>query len=515
MIKISKEKNIKLGTAISFIGVFVSLISHFLFTPFLLKTVGQSNYGIYSFVANIAVWFTLAINSLSSSYIKFYSKYTKGEEKIEPTKINGIFNIILTIYSLIVLIIGAVLVILIFNNIIFLNGYSTSQKDAICIMLSISTLTNFLSIGLRGFTLNISYNSKFVWLRSLNVLVTVINSTVPIPFLLSGCGILTISIVTSCSSIFVIILDIFYSLKFLNYRSSFKNLTWSKKIFSEILIFTGIALVNEISVKINASLDGVLLGFKAYDNEVAIYQLGFQLVTYAAIPVTLISQNYSPTISDNITNGNFDSNNKIFEKISFVQSVLWLMLVGGFASCGKEFVSLWLGEGYENVYWITLILLIIETITSTTTSANTIEILSNKHLGRSLIVLGTTITNLLISIVLINLFDRQYAIICCLVGTCFSYFFGYWLAMNIYHKKSVNLPIGKYLINLLFIFLVSSVSFSISYFGYQLIKLFTSISTFTSLLFKGSVFIIIFLLFIFLIFRKKIIMYIKFREVRK
>ena len=66
----NERKNIKVGIYIGYITFIINIVSHLLFTPYYLKTVGDAQYGIYSFALSLTSWLTLLVTSMGISYLR-------------------------------------------------------------------------------------------------------------------------------------------------------------------------------------------------------------------------------------------------------------------------------------------------------------------------------------------------------------------------------------------------------------------------------------------------------------
>ena len=72
-----KVNQIKVGVILSYTQMAIQIMVGLIYTPIMLKLLGQSEYGLYNTVASTIS--TLGILSLGfgSSYIRYYAKYKK------------------------------------------------------------------------------------------------------------------------------------------------------------------------------------------------------------------------------------------------------------------------------------------------------------------------------------------------------------------------------------------------------------------------------------------------------
>ena len=82
------NKQIKWGIVLQYIQMFLGVFVQLIYTPIMIRILGDNEYGIYSLIASIISYLGLLSLGFSSGYIKFYSKYKEeqNEEKIKKLK---------------------------------------------------------------------------------------------------------------------------------------------------------------------------------------------------------------------------------------------------------------------------------------------------------------------------------------------------------------------------------------------------------------------------------------------
>jgi O-antigen/teichoic acid export membrane protein len=60
----------------------------------MLRLLGQSQYGVYTLVNSTVSYLSLLNLGLSSSYIRFYSRYKAEKAEAEVARLNGMFVLI-------------------------------------------------------------------------------------------------------------------------------------------------------------------------------------------------------------------------------------------------------------------------------------------------------------------------------------------------------------------------------------------------------------------------------------
>jgi O-antigen/teichoic acid export membrane protein len=436
--------NIRVGTAISLLSLIVGILIHVLYTPFLLNTLGDAQYGISTFVNSISSWFAIIAMALSSAFVRFATIGEKRGGSDGLNKINGLFFAMFFVISILVLIAGSVILLLLMENIIPLEKYNNSEKDMIFIIMGLSLLQIAVSIPANIGTLFATYRQKFIWVRGMDFLSAILIPAITIPFLKNGKDIVWV-VGISCSIQFLFILfNLLYCIFVLKMKSNFHFVKEDNATLKAIVIFSSYILISQIVDQVNANADKTILGFMAGASAVTMYQLGMQFSVYEQQMSVAVSTNYIPRITALAVDDNIKAVNEEFIKISRIQMFIVFLLVGGFSVCGKEFIVAVFGESHMEAYYIAMVLFVIGIIPNTENAGVQIQRAYNKHKFRALLYLAIAVFNISLSILLVEVMPKGMEIWGCLIGTVAATVLGTWIAMNIYNAKVIHLDVRTY-----------------------------------------------------------------------
>ena len=97
-----KQKNeLKLGVVLTYINLFASNMVSILYTPFILRTLGQGEYGVYTLVWNIVNYLTVLDLGFSNAIIRYASRYKAEKQKEKEASLYGTFLIVYLVIGLI------------------------------------------------------------------------------------------------------------------------------------------------------------------------------------------------------------------------------------------------------------------------------------------------------------------------------------------------------------------------------------------------------------------------------
>lgn len=429
----------KLGSIISYVQMALGVIVSLIYTPYMIQKLGQSEYGLYNTVASTISMMSVLSLGFNSSYIRYYSRYKKNNDTENIKKLNGMFILIFTVIGIIALACGLYL-----SNhlqIVFSSGLTESEYDLAQKLLILLTLNLALSFPMSVFADIISAHERFVFLKLLGVIKTVCSPLITIPLLFAGYKSVAIVAVTIVLALFTDIMYLFYVL--IRLKEKFKFTSFDHGLFREIFTYTFFIAVNIVVDQINWNIDKILLARYKGTVAVAIYSVGYTLNNYYSMISTAVSGVFTPLVHRiiNETQDNIETQKKqltqLFIRVGRVQFLILGLVATGMIFFGKSFIEFWAGTGYEDAYYVLLLLALPATIPLIQNVGIEIQRAENKHQFRSIVYLIMAVFNLVISIFLCQIWGA----IGSAVGTAFSLILANGLLINIYYEKQCNIDV--------------------------------------------------------------------------
>lgn len=436
---ISESKQIKIGSVLSYLQMFLGIIIGIAYTPVMIRLLGQSEYGLYNTVSSTISMLSILSLGFNSSYIRYYAKYKSEENEEAIYKLNGLFLIVFLIIGAIALACGLFLT----ENLqlVFKDGLTETEYGIAKILMLLLTINLTVSFPMSVFSNIISAHERFIFLKLLGMLKTVVSPLVTLPLLLMGYK--SIAMVTVSVSI-AIITDLIYVIYvFGNLKQKLVFHSFENGLFKSLLVYTSFIAINLIVDQINLNIDKLLLTRYKGTVAVAIYSVGFSLETYYQMFSTAISGVFTPRIHLTYNNAELALDDKhrqmseLFTKVGRIQFAILALIASGLVFFGQSFISFWAGEGYEESYYVALLLIIPITIPLIQNLGIEIQRAENKHQFRSIVYLIMAVLNLVLSIFLC----QKYGAVGSAIGTAISLVVVNGLIMNIYYQKKMGIDI--------------------------------------------------------------------------
>ena len=442
-----KTNQLKWGAALSYLQMALGLVVGLLYTPIMIRLLGKSEYGLYNTVSSTIAMLSVLSLGFNSSYIRYYSKYKKENDEQSIYKLNGLFLIVFGILGSIALACGLFLS---FNlELVFDQGLTAKEYDIAKVLMLLLTVNLATSFPASLFTSIVSAHEKFIFLKLVGMLKTVASPLLTIPLLLLGYRSIAMVSVTVGIALLTDAIYLCYVKAVLKHKFLFRG--FEKGIFKSLFVYTSFIAINLIVDQVNNNLGKFLLGRYKGTATVAVYSVGYTLYQYYLTFSTAVSGVFSPRVHKivNRTKDDIAAQKKelteLFVKVGRIQFLLLGLLATGMIFFGQAFIRFWAGEGFEESYFVMLLLVLPGTVPLIQNVGIEIQRAENKHHFRSLVYLGMALINLFSSIFLC----QRFGAIGTAIGTGGSLLIANGVIMNIYYHKKCNIDILLFWKNIL------------------------------------------------------------------
>jgi O-antigen/teichoic acid export membrane protein len=476
-----KVNQLKAGAALSYVSLGIGYLVSIIYTPIMLRLLGQSEYGLYNLVASIVAYLGVLNFGFGSAYIRYYSRYKVHGDREKIAALNGMFLIIFSFIGCIAIIAGTVLTL----NTEFIFGTQLTFAELSRAKILMQILVINLGISFPNIVMSsyISANEKFVIQNLIQMIMTIANPFIVLPILLMGYGSVGIVVVTTTLNLVAQGINAIYCLKKLEMSFSFRN--FDIKLLKEMTVFSSYIFINLLVDQVNTNVDKFVLGRLQGTISVAIYGLAAQLNSYYLSLSTAISNVFIPRVHSLIANSCSNQVlSDLFTRIGRIQFIMLSMISTGLVFFGKPFINLWAGNNYNDAYPIALLLIIPATIALIQNIGIEIQRAKNLHKFRSWVYFIIALGNIGISIPLAKLYGGVGAAL----GTSIAIVIGNGFIMNWYYHVKVGLDI-KYFWKQILSFVPSLIS---PILAGSLFNILFDLTNIINFLFFGSIYVLIF-----------------------
>lgn len=423
----------KLGAALSYVAQFVQILVNLVYTPIMLRLVGQSEYGLYQMVYSVVSYLNLMSFGFNTSYIRYYSRYKVDGDNQGIASLNGMFLTVFMVFAGAAAVVGGCLV----SNIEWVLGEKLTagemQTARILMILMVVNLTATFPSSV--FDCYITSQERFIFQKVLIIFQQALNPLIALPLLMLGYGSIGMIAVTTALTFLKLGVNVYYCIAKLRMRFCFRGFRFA--LLRDMGVFSFFIFLNQIIDQVNWSVDKFLLGQFIGTAAVAVYGVASSINTMYMHFSTAICAVFVPKVNALVASQNSEQTlTELFTKVGRVQFLILSLVLIGFTAIGKAFVCLWSGSSeYLQAYYVTLLLILPVTIPLIQNLGIEIQRAKNMHRTRSVVYFFIAIGNILLSIVLI----RRFEIVGAAAGTAISLLLGNGLFMNWYYHNRIGL----------------------------------------------------------------------------
>ncbi|MFT9033230.1 MAG: oligosaccharide flippase family protein [Leuconostoc mesenteroides] len=426
----------KTGAVLSYVNIVLKNSINLLYTPFLLRFLGNAEYGIYQLAIQVVSTLSLLALGFSGAYVRFYWKLKK-EKNESVDALNGLYLTIFSVISFLSLILGGILVF--FVPVFFGNTFTHQEITITRVLFGIMVFNVALTFPSSVFDSYIIANQQFKFQQIRALLGTILQPILTIPMLFLGFRSISILSVQTLITIIFLIANVHFSISKLNMKFRFNQ--YPAGLLRSLFIFSSFLLINDIVDIINNNVPGIIIGGLVGAKAIAIYGIAIQIRTMFIQLSLALSNVFIPRINE-IVNFN-DSQSDLLNlmiKVGRLQLFILSTIYCGFALVGNFFLEQWAGSGFGLSYWMILLMILPVMVPLSQNLGIEIQRAKNMHQFRSWILALLAIFNLLITFYSV----KKWGVIGATFGYIFSVVLGNGLLINLYNHYKVGLNMITY-----------------------------------------------------------------------
>lgn len=237
---------LKLGALLSYVVLGLNNLVGLLYTPYLLRMLGKSEYGMYSIVASVVAYLTILDLGFGNAIVRYTAKYRAEGKAEEQNKMFGMFFLLYCGISLVAVALGFVLA---FNTDLIFDGAMTAwELSRVRVMLFLMVLNLAVTFPFSLFGSIVTAYERFVFQKLVAIFRILLNTGTMIVLLQFGYKAVALVVVTTIFNLYTLASNFFYCKKFLNIRMAFGKIDWS--FLKEVAVYSFWIFLNAIMDRI-------------------------------------------------------------------------------------------------------------------------------------------------------------------------------------------------------------------------------------------------------------------------
>lgn len=425
---------LKVGAALNYVVIILNMLVGLLYTPYMLRMMGQSEYGLYSLVASVISYLTVLDLGLGNAIVRYTAKFRAEGKTTEQYEMFGMFLVLYVIIGIIAFVAGLGLY---FNvDTLFGATMTIEELDKARVMMLFLIFNLAVTFPMSIFGSIITAYERFVFPKVVNIIRVVLNTVIMICLLEMGYKAVAMVILQTVFNLLTLVINFFYCKYKLQIKVFFRNFKWG--LLKEIAVYSFWIFLNVIMDRIYWSTGQFVLGAFVGTAAVAVFAVAIQLEHIYMQFSTAIAGVFLPKVTSMVArNNNREEISNLFIRTGRIQFIVNALILTGFIVFGRNFINLWAGSDYDSAYAITLLFFVSLAIPMIQNLGITILQARNQMMFRSLLYIVIAVVSLVFQIVL----AKQYGGLGCAISIAGALFLGQGLIMNIYYHKKQGLDI--------------------------------------------------------------------------
>ncbi len=387
-----KELNqIKYGSVISYVTIGLNIVLGLIYTPWILNEVGSSGYGLYTLATSLVSIFLLDFG-MGAAVARFIANYrAQGNQ----TGINIFVGLAVKFYFGVCVAIAVVLA-CVYANLDWIYGnLSNSELSAFKVVYVITSV--FITVCFPGNICSGILNAYEMYIESkladiFNKIATVVATVISLK--LSG-GLYALVFINCFFNLVTMVIKLFLVIGKTPVRVS---LAGKPDMIKEIISFSSWTTIRTLSNQMLFNMIPSVLAMVADTFAITLYGFANVVEGYVFNISQAINGLFLPRVSRLIAKEN--DAQKVLPLMIRVgrlnQSVVSLLLIG-LVLLGKDFVHLWVGDEYSDLYYCILSLAFPYMISASQQIADTSIVVLNKVKYHALLNLAAGVINIIVA----------------------------------------------------------------------------------------------------------------------
>lgn len=405
-------RRIRAGAVMGYVGFFLSVVAGLLYTPWMVRQVGSSDYGLYVLGLSLISIF-LNDFGLGEAAARFISK-----ARVEGEDASLLLGVFLRLYAILDGVIFVVLIgmFLVLGHIF--PGLSDEELIRFKVVYVIVGSVGLLSFPFASLSGVLVAFERFAEMRAIDLAQRIVSMGLIILALLSGLGLYALIFANAASGLVVVVVKVLVVRRLVPLggvlRARLRGSVVSVLRFS---LWSGLTVMAQLMV-FNAA--PALLGVVSNSWEIAQFGLSSSLEGYVYAMAGALNGLFLPRVTRILNREGIQSERGMLElltKVGRIQLLIIGFVLVGFACLGDDFVRLWLGERYAMVHICALLLIAPSVFYLPQQIANEAVIASNRVKLRGLVFAAMG----LVSVLLVSLLGSFWGAIGASIGILAAY----------------------------------------------------------------------------------------------
>jgi O-antigen/teichoic acid export membrane protein len=359
----NSNKQIAFGTIMSYLSIVISCVGAIVVTPFIVKCLGDSSYGVYRIIVSLIAYMSILNFGFGSSAVRYISEFRVKNQKEKE----GEFLTIIKYMNFFAICICVIVGVIIYSFIgdIFSSSLTLEEIDLAKELFKILIIGVIVSVVNDIYASIINAYEQFIFVKSIDVIRNILKIVLVFMILSFNSSAVFLTMIDLALNVFVLLSNMYYVRFKLKIVIAFRlpNLkTIDFKFYKEVFVFASLVLLNIIINQLIWNTDSIIIGMRLDSVSAAIYGVGATISSMFYNMSLVIGNLLMPKTVFMVKSGATKSElTDYMIKVARIQAFIIFFIVSAYFVMGKQFVQLWMGNSYSDA-WISSLLVMIGSV---------------------------------------------------------------------------------------------------------------------------------------------------------
>ncbi len=370
--QVSQKKG---GVILSYVQMVSNVLVKFIYTPFLLRALGQNEYGLFSLVMSIVGYLAILDFGFGSAVTRYTVKYnTEGDRE----KLFQLYGTVSVIYILIgVLALTVCCLLGFFTPQLFSSTMTAEEVSKIRIMMFLCGINLLFTFPLQISASVLVAHERFIFKNGVNLIRTYLQPAILILLLylvhIKSVGAI---VVVTLFNLLTYLSFYIYSVKKLDFKFALKN--FEPKMIRGLLTFSVWMFLVSVFEHLQYNSGQFIIGLFQGSDVVAVWGIAMIFILNYRSLSTAITNVFLPSYISNTFKQDNETIRKTTYKVTRLQAYVLFLIMANFILFGQYFIDMWAGEGYHEAFLVALIIMVPMTIALLLDFSYLIQIATNR-----------------------------------------------------------------------------------------------------------------------------------------
>ena len=431
----NKKSDHKKAAVVSYLNLGIATVFSLIITPLMISKWGASEQGLYTGIGAFANNLALMEFGFAATITRYTAKYTSLKDKEGRENFLAMGLISYVAIAVLALTVGCVMAF----NISSLTAIDPYQVQAARTMMLVMTFNVATFLVTHVFIGALNGTGRFFAVKVVNTVGLLVRHVLTILLITRGFWAVGVTVATFSVTICLLVLNI---LVFRAAGLKARLHGFDRKLFKEVLSFSGYNFIHVLMVTIYWKLDEVIITAMRNTVQVSIFSVAMRITDMAQQLSVMFTQFVLPGLTDlEVKKAESSEFTRAIVPAGRICMAVLIFLIITLTAFGQQFIYFWSGEElYAPAYPILLVLLFSAIIPWIMTPFS--EILKAKNRLRTI-----TFIKLLVAVINIGLsvlFVHLWGIIGAAISTAVGLFIGDIILTNIYMHRKIGIHVFSY-----------------------------------------------------------------------